>query len=157
MASCVSRNITHFTVSFTFCRLSKGLLIGLSDDTHYVHNPATKEAFVVPKSPMIDKYGVERDTCLIVRGFGGFVLVRFFCSRQLVEYYSSKDGGWFQFWSQLDNDLRNAGWCHDNYVAIIVNGRRLLFFLPDMDRGVVIKFGKQDEEHSSVVCSFSLP
>ncbi|KAK9750761.1 hypothetical protein RND81_02G219800 [Saponaria officinalis] len=73
-------------VYLIFSIVHRGLqLIVLDNGAHHVHNPATNEVFVIPKSRNVEKFGIEKDPSLVIRAFeglgveySGFTVVRFF-------------------------------------------------------------------------------
>ncbi|KAK9707258.1 hypothetical protein RND81_07G184400 [Saponaria officinalis] len=128
------------------------LLVTFKDGTRQVHNPATKQVIMVPKSKLVEKYNLyyhrpEEVTGIIVNlrseffGHCRFLVIRLCRQKKKMEVYHSSSRSWSMHTIRLDElQLFDVKWSTNNYV-VLPKQKALGFslFLLAINRGIAIK------------------
>ncbi|KAK9707251.1 hypothetical protein RND81_07G183700 [Saponaria officinalis] len=161
----ICNSMSPETKGFFFTISGGLLLVTLKDGTSQVHNPATNQVIMVPKSKLVEKYDFqyhqpEEMTGIIARysssffSYCRFLLIRFCRRKKIMEVCKSSSRTWRKHTISLNElQLFEVKWRTDNYVVLHKQNCLCLFLLAK-DRVIAIKFKKKLE----CVCeSFSLP
>ncbi|KAK9707257.1 hypothetical protein RND81_07G184300 [Saponaria officinalis] len=145
--------MTRQTKGFFFTIGGGLLLITLKDGTSQVHNPATKQVIMLPKSKSVLECGFDfhypnERTGIIMRyrsSFCGrcrFIVIRFCRRLKAMEVYDSKTSNWRGYAMDNFDDLQlfNVHWHIHNYVDLLIGTTLRVFILTMGGHGIVIKF-----------------
>lgn len=146
--------------------IHRGLLLIVPDGrTCQVHNPATKEVFVLPLSPTLEETKrvpscrTERLATIINLSDSflttkcSFRVVRFSKERRLIEVYYSDKREWVISHFKLHKVVHTASWCLKNTVFL----EDTLYFLTAKRYAVVVKFGNGSGGEEVCVYCLHLP
>ncbi|XP_074321195.1 uncharacterized protein LOC141657759 [Silene latifolia] len=151
--------------------VSGGLIVvALHDASWEVRNPATKQIYVVPKSPTTAKHGFKCHNTWEIGGHiiklpsrlteqrSGFIFVMFSTQLSITEVYYSMTRTWKKYDMMLDAEVMAPGnyWHALNYVVCNESGVLCLYVLTNKGLGVALKFEGSMNSEMSQYC-FPLP
>ncbi|XP_074321345.1 uncharacterized protein LOC141657862 isoform X1 [Silene latifolia] len=148
-----------------------GLIVVALDDYNWeVHNPTTKQIYVVPTSPRTAKHGFECRNGWELPGHViklpsrlteqrcGFIFVIFWTKLRVMEVYYSMTRMWREYDLTLDAEVMASGnyWLAFNYVVCDESGVLCMYLLTDKGVGVTVKFEGSTKSVMDQYC-FPLP